>query len=156
MPLLSKLSLVNKHLDLVNIFSLPKKSVTLCDMIYDNLQPEGMRRTVLEVLVPGRSSSISLSLLVSTGLLHHDIIAILSVHKECSIADLPHRLKCYGSSYYRHFINEKMFRRGAASPTSPKARRHRELILSPLAAYHSQMAGRQQGIDVDMVIHGSD
>ena len=36
-------------------------------------------------------------------------------------------------------------RRGSPSPTSPKARRHRELILSPLAAYHSQMAGRQQG-----------
>ena len=36
-------------------------------------------------------------------------------------------------------------RRGPASPTSPKTRRHRELILSPLAAYHSQMAGRPQG-----------
>ena len=45
-----------------------------------------------------------------------------------------------------------MFRRGAASPTSPKARRHRELILSPLAAYHSQMAGRQQGLIYDMDI----
>ena len=47
-------------------------------------------------------------------------------------------------------------RRGPASPTSPKTRRHRELILSPLAAYHSQMAGRPQGnysfvkIDVNM------
>ena len=47
-------------------------------------------------------------------------------------------------------------RRGPSSPTSPKTRRHRELILSPLAAYHSQMAGRPQGnysfvkIDVNM------